>query len=202
MMRALLLALAASSAVSALAQPPARDTIDVIGLKPEDVRKETAEFIRKLGVTVRPVARWAEPVCPKVFGVAPKIGQRVADKIRAAAREAGVKAAREPCRTNIVVSFTGDGGTLTREIAAKAPARLAEVAAEDRTALLNGNAPIRWWHATEMRTRDGMGTTGNEQPPFAKLDGPGGVPMAGEVHSSTDQASSARKWRACSRPPP
>ena len=33
-----------------------------------------------------------------------------------------------------------------------------------------------------MRTKDGMRDMGNEVPPSARLDGPGGVPLAGDVH--------------------
>lgn len=80
-----------------------------------------------------------------------------------------------------MVTFVADGAALARAITAKAPGRLINVAAEDRPGLLHGDAPIRWWHATEMRTKNGLGTTGNEAPPSARLDGPGGVPMAGEV---------------------
>jgi hypothetical protein len=163
------------------AEPPASDTINVIGRKPEEIRREAQEFVRRVAVAERPVARWAEPICPKVMGVAPEVGGRVAARIRNVASEAGIKVAKAPCRTNIVISFASDGAALTRAIAAKAPGRLIDVAAEDRPALLGGDAPIRWWHATEMRAKNGLGTTGNEAPPFAKLDGPGGVPMGGEV---------------------
>ena len=174
--------LAVLASAPSLAEPPTPDTINVIGRKPEEVRREAQEFVRQVGVAERPVARWAEPICPHVLGVAPEIGRRVAARIQQAARDADIKVAKGPCRTNIVVSFASDGAALTRALAAKAPVRLIKVAAEDRPALLEGDAPIRWWHATEMRAKDGMGTTGNEAPPFAKLDGPGGVPMAGEVY--------------------
>jgi hypothetical protein len=164
------------------AEPPLPDTISVIGRKPGEVRQEAQEFVRKMRVAERPIARWIEPICPHVLGVASKIGQRVADRVREAAREAGIRVAKIPCRTNIVIAFASDGGALARRVAAKAPGRLMDVAAEDRAALLTGGAPIRWWHATEMRTRNGAATTGNEAPPFAQLSGPGGVPMAGEVY--------------------
>ncbi|HEU4968558.1 hypothetical protein [Sphingomonas sp.] len=174
----------ASLLATAAAAQTASETIDVIGRSPEEVRQEAQQFVRATGVgdDGRAIARWVEPVCPHVLGVSADIGKRVADTVRAVASEAGIRVARTPCRTNIVISFVGDGGALVRKVAEKAPGRLTDVPAEDRAALLRGDAPIRWWHATEMRTKDGLGTTGNEAPPFAKLDGPGGVPMAGEVH--------------------
>jgi hypothetical protein len=178
-----LIILSALLAGAATAQSSS-DTIDVTGRKPGDVRKEAQSFVRATGVADdgRAVARWVEPVCPHVLGVSADIGKRVADKVREVARDAGIRVGREPCRTNIAISFVGDGGALVRALATKAPNRLMEVAAENRAALLEGDAPIRWWHATEMRTKNGLGTTGNEAPPFAQLDGPGGVPMAGEVY--------------------
>jgi len=179
--RAIIGAAVLLAAGAANAQSAASDTINVIGRKHEEVRREAQEFVRQLGAAERPVARWAEPVCPRVMGVSKEIGARVAAKIREVAREADIRVADVPCRTNIVVSFASDGAALTRAIAATAPGRLIDVAAEDRPALLDGDAPIRWWHATEMRTKNGLGTTGNEAPPAARLDGPGGVPMAGEV---------------------
>jgi len=130
----------------------------------------------------RPVARWVEPICPRVLGVAPEIGKRVRDKVREIARAAGIRAAREPCRTNIAISFVNDGKAVARKIAAKAPGRLIELSPHDREALLDGDAPVRWWHATDMRTKGGMGTIGNEAPPFVQSTAPGGVPLAGEVH--------------------
>jgi hypothetical protein len=177
------IAVGALLASAAAAQDPP-DTIDVTGRKPEEVRREAQAFVRATGVAegAKPIARWVEPVCPHVLGVSAEIGKRVADKVREVARDAGIRVARLPCRTNIAISFASDGGALVRAVAAKAPNRLMQVAAEDRAMLLEGDAPIRWWHATDMRTRDGLGTTGNEAPAFAQLEGPGGVPMAGEVH--------------------
>jgi hypothetical protein len=190
---------AALLAAQAAAQS-ASDTIDVIGRKQDEVRREAQKFVRQLGIAERPVARWAEAICPRAIGVSGEIARRVVVKIREVAREADIRVAKEPCRTNIVISFANDGAALTRTIAAKAPGQLIDVAAEDRPALLEGDAPIRWWHATEMRTKNGLGTIGNEAPPFAQIDGPGGVPMAGEVFfqysSSTARTQMVRVLKA------
>lgn len=177
-----LLLLAALALAGREATPSGTDTISVIGRKPEEARKEALSFVRNLGVAERPVARWTEPVCPHVFGVAPDIGKRVADRIRAIASDTAIRVAKEPCRANIIVSFAGDGAAQARAIAAKAPAKLAQVSAEDRPALLSGSAPIRWWHATEEVTAHGLGTTGDDAPPSVFSDVPGGWTMPGEVH--------------------
>ena len=158
------------------------ETISVIGRKPEDVRREAQEFVRRTGVADRPVARWVDPVCPTVLGVAANVSAIVSAKIEKAALDAGAQVARKPCQTNIVVQFTGNAGELVRTVAAKAPGRLKELPAEARAALLDSAAPIRWWYATEARTRDGMASIGNDVPPSVSASAPGGVPLAGGVH--------------------
>lgn len=160
------------------------DTINVIGRKQDEVRQEAKDFVRSTGVTERPVARWIDPVCPAVLGVSDEIGRKVVARIREVAKEAKARVAREPCRSNLIVTFATDGGALIREVATKAPGRLIEVPADARAMLLNGDLPIRWWHTSATRTSDGMASGGNDAPPAAtsRMEQPGGIPMAGDVH--------------------
>ena len=173
-----------AAGIAALQAPAASDTINVIGRKPTEVRQEAKDFVRRTGVAERPVARWIDPICPKVLGVSDAIAGKVEARIREVAQEAKARIARGPCRANIIVNFAGDGGALIREIAAKAPNRLMEVPPEARPLLLDGSAPIRWWHTSEVRTKDGMGSIGNDAPPAVTMRGeqPGGVPLPGDVH--------------------
>ena len=158
------------------------DTINVIGRKPEEVRREAQAFVRAVGVTDLPVARWIEPVCPKVVGVAPAIAERVIRRIGAVAGQVGVRMARGACDGNLMISFTTDAGAVVKQIASRLPDSFKDLDMAERAALQRGSAPIRWWHVTQMRTKDGMRDMGNEVPPSARLDGPGGVPLAGDVH--------------------
>ena len=158
------------------------DTINVIGRKPEEVRREAQAFVRAVGVTDLPVARWIEPVCPKVVGVAPEIAERVVRRIGAVAGQVGVRMARGACDGNLMISFTTDAGAVVKQIASRLPDSFKDLDMAERAALQRGSAPIRWWHVTQMRTKDGMRDMGNEVPPSARLDGPGGVPLAGDVH--------------------
>jgi hypothetical protein len=109
-----------------------------------------------------PAARWVDPVCPRVLGLSEE-GSRAAEaRIRTMAADAGAEVAREPCDSNIVVTFAADAGALVREIDRRTPRRLAEVAPSARSALLTGSAPIRWWYMTETRGRhSGNGRTGS-----------------------------------------
>jgi hypothetical protein len=122
-----------------------------------EIRRRVAIFLRETGVASgqTPAARWIEPVCPRVLGLSAEGTRAVTDGMRAIAEEAGIRIARQPCDSNIVVTFTADAGGLVREINRRAPGRLSNVPAGARTALLRGGAPIRWWYVTETRGRHG-----------------------------------------------
>ena len=160
---------------------PASDTITVTGRPAEEVRREAQEFVRAVGVTDEPVARWVDPVCPDVIGVAPEIAARVQNRIRRIAAEAGIPVAKAKCQSNLLIAFVQGGDEVVKRLAARSPAQFKDVDARHRAYLYAGETPIRWWHATQSRTRDGMRDGGNEAPPFAKLTSPGGVPVGGDL---------------------
>jgi hypothetical protein len=178
-----LAALAGSLSASALAagqaqQTESADSITVVGqrLSPEEARSRAIAFVRETGVAAgtRPMARWKEPVCPRALGLSPAHARIVEAKLRKVAEAANIRVAREPCRTNIAVSFAADAGTVVRTIQASSPGRLAEVPSSARAALLRGPAPIRWWYTTELRSRDGVGTSA-DAPLWAFVEGDGKV---------------------------
>jgi hypothetical protein len=70
-----------------------------------------------------------------------------------------MRVASAGCRANISVRFVTDAVAVMQEIDRRAPTRLQEVAVTEREALVSGNAPIRWWYATELRGRHGMRST-------------------------------------------
>lgn len=146
--------LAAASAAEETAEP-----IVVTGAPAsrEEARKRAAQFVRRAGVAqLRPVARWATPVCPRTIGVDDNVAAIVNNRIRAVATSAGAKVAPADCTTNIVVVFTDDGKALARAILEKSPGQLAEMSPVARARILDGNGPIRWWYSTDVKTRDGM----------------------------------------------
>lgn len=141
--------------------PPAGDeTITVTGVRrePAEIRREAFDFVRRMGVTNngRSAARWIDPVCPRAFGLTSKHASLVETRMRAIARTAGVPLAGQSCRTNIAVTFTADAGSLVRQIAARSPKRLRSVTPIERTSLIDGTAPIRWWYANDVRSGDGQ----------------------------------------------
>jgi hypothetical protein len=177
--------LSISLSIAAAVQPsaPASDTITVTGRKPEEIRREAQAFVRAVGVASEPVARWVEPVCPEVVGVSEEIGLRVRNRVREVAERAGVRLGKAGCKGNLVIVFARQGETVVKQVAARSPDMLKDVVPAHRAYLYDGNSPIRWWHVTQARTKDGTRDIGNDVPPFVKLDGPGGPQLGGNVHT-------------------
>lgn len=127
----------------------------------DQARDRAVEFVRRIGVArgQRAAARWTDPVCPRVLGIAEPYSGIVEARMRAIAEEVGMRVAGEGCRTNVSVSFVGDAAGLMREIDRRSPTRLQEVPRDEREAMLNGDAPIRWWYLTETRSRHQMRNT-------------------------------------------
>lgn len=135
--------------------------IEVIGRRQteEQARREANDFVRRTVSTSSddPLARWVTPICPVVLGIQPEYAAIVERKIRALAKVAEIDTAQAPCKTNIVVSFTTNARAVVQRIAKKSPRRLSEVQITDRSALLNGTAPVRWWYTTQEASVDGVG---------------------------------------------
>jgi hypothetical protein len=178
------------------------ETIIVTGTKstPEETRRRAVEFVRGAGVATaqRPVARWEDPVCPRVLGLQTPYAGMVEARLRTIAEETRIDVAREPCRTNIVVSFVADAGAVARAVAARAPRRLEEVPSGARAALLDGTAPVRWWYSTDTRGRDGMPAR-SAPPPWTEGNAegggsmiPAGIPILQQYDSSIVSTQAAR----------
>ncbi|MGE0178723.1 MAG: hypothetical protein AB7O91_02745 [Sphingomonas sp.] len=134
--------------------------IVVTGERPTraQARARAASFVREVGIARgdTAAARWTDPVCPRVLGIAQPYSGIVEERMREIARAAGMLVAPAGCRTNVSVSFVGDAAGLMREIDRRSPTRLQEVPRNERDAMLNGDAPVRWWYLTETRSRHRM----------------------------------------------
>jgi len=127
-------------------------------LTPREARERAVAFVRGTGVAAgdRPVARWIDPVCMNVIGLSERHGAIVRSRIERIAEAAGVPVARGRCENNFAVIFTGDAGSVVREVEQRAPRRLSEVTGPARRRLVGGSMPIRWWYSTQPRSRHGM----------------------------------------------
>ncbi len=135
-------------------------TIVVTGtrLTRDEARERAAAFIRQVGVArgETPAARWIDPVCPRVRGIAKPYAEVVEARMRAIAHDAGIRIADDGCDPNIRVSIVGNAEALMNVIDRRSSTLFREVPPEGREALINGHAPIRWWYRTDERTSDGM----------------------------------------------
>ena len=112
-------------------------------------------FVRQVGVARgdTAAARFVDPVCPRVMGIAEPYAGMVLARMRAIAEAAAIPVGRQGCQSNISVSFVGDASALMREIERRSPTRFNEIPRDEREAMVNGDSPIRWWYLTETRSR-------------------------------------------------
>lgn len=131
--------------------------IVVTGQRPtrEEAHARAVTFVRQIGVARgdTSAARFIDPVCPRVMGIAEPYAGMVRTRMRAIAQAAGILVGREGCQPNISVSFVGDASALMQEIARRSPTRFNEIPRDEREAMVNGESPVRWWYLTETRTR-------------------------------------------------
>lgn len=167
-------ALTAQTLPAQTGAPPKPGDVVVTGerLTPEETRRRATAYVRAAGVANgdQSVARWIDPVCPRVLGLDEKLAWYVEARVRAVATAAGAPLAGERCAPNLSISFVADASALVRKIAARQPRRLSEVTPPARDALASGTAPIRWWYSTEVRGKDGDRLTRMEP---TSISGPG-----------------------------
>lgn len=143
-----------------------KPSIHVIGrsITEAELRKQANDFVRNTGIAngSDPVARWLEPVCPKVVGIKPEYAAIVEARMREIADGSGIRVGKPGCTTNIAVSFTTDADAVLQTIATKSPSRIAELTPIERRGLLTSNAPIRWWYNVRTQGADGMAVANSD----------------------------------------
>lgn len=177
-------AVLASAGTAALAlQEGGSDTINVIGRKPEEVRKEAENFVRQVAVASRPVARFIDPVCPKALNIPRPIAEKVEARIRAIAEQAGATVARAPCRGNLNITFASNTDGVIDRVVSRSPGMFEDSGPSYAAKIKASAAPIRWWHTTAERTKDGQRPLGNDSPPALGISGSRNVaPLGGQVY--------------------
>lgn len=145
---------------AALASQSANPTIVVRGTRidPAEARQRAVEFVKRAGVAKgqKQVARWVVPICIKVIGIQDVQAERIEQDMLAIARQANMDIAGSKCDPNITVSFTTNPKQVVHEIKKRRPHQLRELSFADRERVLTGDAPVRWWYATQMLDRDGV----------------------------------------------
>ncbi len=149
----------ALAAASASAAPEI--TVEAERLTERQIEAKANEFVRDLLPTPSfgQYARWTQPVCPKVTGIADVYAAMVETRVRAAATAAGVPLAPPGCRTNLSIAFSEDASVTAGIIARRKPKLVAKLNGQQRDRLFNAALPVRWWHVSEPT--DGSGLPAN-----------------------------------------
>jgi hypothetical protein len=123
-------------------------TIVVTG-KPPQTEAKTLEAVRRVARRVDgQLARFKEPVCPRVTGFQSQYEALVAKRIRAVAEAVGAGAGEEGCVTNLYVVVVDDGRGFVAELHRQHPEALAGLSKRDFAALTNDEGAARSWTAT------------------------------------------------------
>jgi hypothetical protein len=145
---------------SAQDAPTAKPEIEVLGERQTEAeaRRDAHDYVRKTGIirSDDPIARWSAPIVVVQADDLWADRRIVEDRVRGLAQRVGVRAADAPCRTNIIISFVTDARATARRVASRNPVTFNEVPQHARDALINGDAPVRWWYSTALGSSDGV----------------------------------------------
>lgn len=129
----------------AVAPVPAGPEIEVRAerLTERQVEARARDFVRNVlpAPSFGRYARWTQPVCPRVTGIADVYAAIVEARVRAAATAAGVPLARPGCRTNLSITFGEDAKVTAGVIPRRKPKQVAKLDRVQRDRLLNSALP-------------------------------------------------------------
>ena len=150
---ALLLALL-GAAVPAWAQ--ANDPTIVVTVKSLRTEEQTRETIRRATRTVDgQLARFIEPVCPRVTGFETQYERTVAERIKQVAEAIGARAGGEGCVANFYVVIVDDGREFVAELERQHPEALEGLSRREWDRLSGDEGIARSWNATAMTNSAG-----------------------------------------------
>jgi hypothetical protein len=146
------------TALPAGAEPD--NTIVVTGdrIMTEDV---AIEAVRRVARPVNDqLARFEDPVCPRVTGFEERYEAIVAKRIKAVAAEIGAKVGGEGCVANFYVVIVDDGGEFVDEMLKQHPDAFAGISKRELARLSSAGTTARGWSIT--RTTNSMGATSSQ----------------------------------------
>ncbi|HEY1124681.1 MAG TPA: hypothetical protein VGE65_03540 [Sphingobium sp.] len=142
----------------------------VVTAKPDPTAKETvqqARAISRMGDFYHdPLARFSEPVCPGVLGLPADAAGIIVDRIRYDAERVGAPIeAATPCKANILIVFTRDGGAEVRKLLKTRGYLFDGIETPEARELKEAAGPVRAWNVTQLRNRHGQ----EQNPTFATM---------------------------------
>lgn len=182
MLLALVAAMMAQTPPAPAAPPAASDDIVVTGRMRDRMRDTARRVEAALPPTTleQPLARFTDPVCPGVVGMARAPAQAVVDRIGVVVDMLGLSVGAPGCDPNLLVIATADGRALVRRMMTRRTGNLRAQTLADMRRILAEPGGARGWVEWEPRSRDG------DRP----VDGP---PPVLEVQGSSRIVSAARR---------
>ena len=159
---ALLVLFAALAAMPAAGEPapapPATPDIVVTGKTepppaPKDVYDQARDITRVPPNKLYEVAlpRFAAPLCPGVLGLTTRMGQAMADRMRADVARVHLRLAPPGCSPNLLVAFVDKGQATLSELLAHHPGLFSQVAESEQQELLSEDSPVHVWNNIAIR---------------------------------------------------
>ncbi|OYU14681.1 MAG: hypothetical protein CFE37_09430 [Alphaproteobacteria bacterium PA4] len=178
---ALLFALQVTTPAPAPVDDAAAPLVTVTGerLTKAEVEARASGYVRAVLATPAydQFARWHEPVCLKLSGITDAAGARVAARLAAIAGDAGAQWGKPGCRPNLQVVFSEDAAVTAGVIARRKPKQISRLTGAERDRLLREPLPVRFWHALEMRSADGVAGGVNASAALSSAQSGGGTPL-------------------------
>lgn len=136
------------------AQEPDGPEIVVTGDRNRD--RAVQHYVSAITVqTRRQLARFADPVCPASFGLPGGYNAVVVDRVREAARRAGIRVAAPGCRPNVVIMTADRGEDVLAGLRRRRPSLFAGLELAEIRDLARTEGPVRAWQLVEERGSDG-----------------------------------------------
>lgn len=156
---------------------PADQTITIVGEAPHQKREQVQAYLRDIGVAVgdRPTARWFDPVCPHVIGLAPALARNIEHQLRNIIVAVGAPLGKSGCRANFNLVLTDGAGAVIRRVARVDPNLSRDLSPAMLREMTDGAAPVRWWYNSELRTRDGSPAVAVSFLPGVQVESDSGV---------------------------
>jgi beta-lactamase regulating signal transducer with metallopeptidase domain len=118
---------------------------------PAEIRRQAYNFAQLFGATtvrLDQLARWTQPVCVSVQGLAADGAAKVTGRVRELAGDLGIGAQPSGCKPNIQIMFTDKPQALLDKVVAKDEHLLGYYHRSDRDRLKTVTHPIQAWYVT------------------------------------------------------
>jgi beta-lactamase regulating signal transducer with metallopeptidase domain len=125
--------------------------------RPADVRKQTDSFVQSYAASTAKlgqIARWGDPLCVQVIGLAPEPAAHIRARIEAVAKGVGQSVLAAGCTPNIEIAFTDQPQSLIDRLAARQEELLGYHHRDVKT-LKTVTRPIQAWYVTATVSRGG-----------------------------------------------